>query len=140
MYPSTRIHLYVVSWLGVGCHAGQGPAAPPNDAPALSPTPTRQNATAMSSPPVPMQQVITLRPHQKTVVIGLEIEVADIIVKRDIDGRDYMRVGLRVAAGGDASEVTISTGVPKARFRDYELEFHGGSPNDVMLTVRRYRR
>ena len=136
MYPSTRLHLLVVSSLVVACHTGQAPAAPPND----SRTGSSTSPSATPPPSVPMQQVITLRLHQKAVVLGLEIEVADIIVKRDMDGRDYMRVGLRLTAGGDASEVTINTGVPKANFRDYELELHGGSPDDAMFTVRRLRR
>lgn len=82
-----------------------------------------------------MREVVTLLRGQRRVVLGLEIEVVDIIVKRDMDGHDYLRVGLRLRIDADSEARSISTGVPAVSWRGYELQLHGGSPDDAMLTV-----
>jgi hypothetical protein len=115
------------------------PAPPPPLAPA-SPTvvsPSRTATAASTSTPNPkrMTEVVTILYKQQATVLGLEIKVLDTIVKRDMDGRDFMRVLLHVRAGDKQDEIQLSTGVPRATWNAYVIEFHGGSNNDVMLGV-----
>ena len=116
------------------------PATP--SSPALDPQAPASAAVTPAPPPSPSTSAPThyLAYRTTTVVDGLEIQVRSLEVKRDLDGHEVLRAGLRLRHRGRQHAITLSgrdEESPAVTWAGYRLELRGGSSEAVGLAVTR---
>ncbi|MBP9205757.1 MAG: hypothetical protein KBG28_17420 [Kofleriaceae bacterium] len=118
------------------------PAPPPSLSPPPPPPPSPPPPPPSPPPPPPSTSAPThyLAYRTTTVVDGLEIQVRSLEVKRDLDGHEVLRAGLRLRHRGRQHAITLSgrdEESPAVTWAGYRLELRGGSSEAVGLAVTR---
>jgi hypothetical protein len=122
------------------------PAPPPSLSPPPPPSPPSPPPPPPPPPSPPPPPPSTSAPthylayRTTTVVDGLEIQVRSLEVKRDLDGHEVLRAGLRLRHRGRQHAITLSgrdEESPAVTWAGYRLELRGGSSEAVGLAVTR---
>jgi hypothetical protein len=115
---------------------GESPEGAARDVPA-----TLLPAASASSRPLGAEHEtveVSIPTDGRTTALGLDIEVLENTEKRDEDGTELMRIGLRLRVPGREEDVAMrSPGREEITWGGYLLRYRGGWREAVMLTVSR---